>query len=610
MITHSSWVPLAARAWIGDGDTGALVAADGTIDWWCPGRLDGPATFSALLDPGGAAIRVGPAHPGRGHRRRLPPAVQSYRTDTNVGTLQLVARDRQVEVTDFMPWAGRGEIPPGRIVRIATALAGPVDVEVEVRPGAAFAAPRRTYAWSEGLAWSDPGRGTGTMVRTGFPLLAAGRDRPVWRGARRLETGERLVVTIDRIDDDRHQPLSADAAMGLLTDTTVAWRSWVARLTYGGSYAGAVRRSVLAVRALTATAGAPSAAGTTSLPRRAGGERTADDRNVRWRDAATASAVLARCGLAEDAMAAEQWLRYAAEGTALPWSAVLDRSGEPVREQVELALPGWRSSEPVVTGLAPAGLDLDLYGDVVAAVSSSTTAGPGPAGPGPLVGAWPALVGAADWLADHWGDPDVGTWHLGGPPRQLVASRLQAWAALDRMARMAWAANPLDLDAAGWRQAALEIVRWVERNGLAADGGLRLDPAPADHADAALLRVAWRGPWPAHHPIVTRTLTRTLDRLATGATLHRYPAEVDDGRPGADSPDLLASFWAVRALAESGRWEEAHERMELLVAYGGRLGLLSEAVDPLSGELLGNLPSSAVHLALVDAALALEPGPP
>jgi GH15 family glucan-1,4-alpha-glucosidase len=69
-----------------------------------------------------------------------------------------------------------------------------------------------------------------------------------------------------------------------------------------------------------------------------------------------------------------------------------------------------------------------------------------------------------------------------------------------------------------------------------------------------------------------------------------------------------ASFWAVRALAELGRWEEAHDRMETLTGIGP-VGLLGESIDPLSGQLLGNLPSARAHLALIDAALALTRGP-
>jgi GH15 family glucan-1,4-alpha-glucosidase len=46
-----------------------------------------------------------------------------------------------------------------------------------------------------------------------------------------------------------------------------------------------------------------------------------------------------------------------------------------------------------------------------------------------------------------------------------------------------------------------------------------------------------------------------------------------------------------------------------VLALAGPSGLLSEAADPVAGELMGNMPSSAVHLALVDAALELSKGP-
>lgn len=597
---------------------GALVAADGTVDWYCPGPLDGAPTFAALLDRGGGALRVGPVRPG-GPARLLPPGRASYRESTMVADLDLSAAGRQARITDVLPWVGAGDSPPGRLVRVVTALAGPVDVEVEVRPGTGFGPARLVDPFADGLVADR------TVVRCGAPLLPAGRGRTEhsWRAVRRLATGERMVVTVDRLDDDRHPPLSVDAALRVVDATEVAWRSWLAPLSYAGPYRHAVERSVLAIRSLSPWAGGPPlAAGTTSLARRSGGERTADDRVVRWSHAAAAASVLARVGLVDDAAVAEEWLRSAAEGSSTPRARALTAdAGLPAQIQ-ELTLAGWRGSQPVVVGRDDP-VDRDLVGDVVAAVSASTVgaADPRAGGPdlragavgghlaGPLTAAWPALTAVADHLVEHWAEPDGGAWALGGPPRRLTATRVQAWVALDRMARLARAANPLDLDAAGWQQAASAILAALESDSTGPDGGLNLDTGP-DHApDAALLRVAWAGPWPSQHPVVAATVDRVLARLGTGAFLHRYPTEIDDGRAGADSPDLVASLWAVRALAARQRWEEAHDRMERICSVGGHLGLLAEAVDPLSGELLGNLPSAGAHLALVEAALALDAGP-
>ena len=625
MLTDADRVPLAARAWIADGVRGALVAADGTIDWYCPASFDGPPALWRLLDPGGAAVRVGPVREGTGSGRKLPPGSQRYVGDSLVAeTVLRTGTGQAVQVLDALAWAGTSAgriLPAGRVVRVATALAGPVEIEVEVLPGAGSG---RVDATSEGVAWGS------LVVRAGVDFAPAplGRNRPRWRGVRRLEPGESLVVTVD----DRRSvapTLSVGAARRLVDDTVVAWQSWLAPLVAAGSppHRAAMARSALLVRSLTGPAGGPVGAGTTSLPRRAGGERTADDRGVRLRDAAAAAAALARAGLNEDAEAAERWLREAIEGTALPWPASLTPGGDPRPELEELAWVGWRRSQPVVTG-TPVGTapDLDVHGDVALAVSASQRGAWGAGGAGPLTAAALALAAGADWVADHWQEPDGGVWAVSGRPVPLVASTVQAWVALDAAARRAVAAHPLDLPAATWRAEARRVLSWLEAEAVAPDGGPRRSVAGAggpdgglrrsvadaggpDDTDAALLRVAWQGPWPAGHPIVAATVDRILERQSAGGLLHRLSEGVDDGRAGADSPDLLASVWAVRALAHLGRWEEAHQRLDAVLAVAGPTGILASAADPLSRELLGNLPATAVHLALMDAAGDLAAGP-
>jgi hypothetical protein len=43
-------LPIAEHGIIGDLHTAATVGSDGTIDWYCPDRFDGPSVFGALLD--------------------------------------------------------------------------------------------------------------------------------------------------------------------------------------------------------------------------------------------------------------------------------------------------------------------------------------------------------------------------------------------------------------------------------------------------------------------------------------------------------------------------------------------------------------------------------
>src|ERR671917_661281 len=84
-------------ALIGDCETAALVARDGSIDWLCFPRFDSGACFAALLGtPEHGRWLLAPAEPVRQVRRR-------YRADTLVLETTFETDDGVVTVIDGMP---------------------------------------------------------------------------------------------------------------------------------------------------------------------------------------------------------------------------------------------------------------------------------------------------------------------------------------------------------------------------------------------------------------------------------------------------------------------------------------------------------------------------
>ncbi|GAC1314694.1 MAG: glycoside hydrolase family 15 protein [Acidimicrobiales bacterium] len=516
----------------------------------------------------------------------------------------LAGAESLVEVTDFLPHGSTG-----RIIRRARVLRGPADIAVEVVPGPGA---RDVHAWSAGVAVD------GMVVSAGVPFVlrtapppapARPRRRLIATAHTRLGTGEELVVTIEP-RRSRTDPLSPDAARRLEERAVTTWRRMGGRAGVAGRYGPDASRSALVVAALSGIAGGPVEAPVTSLPRLVGGERNRDGRHVSPATAAAWAETAAAIGLTEESEAATRWLvDTLAHEPPLP-AALAPDGGMPGGEATlrsatgSSGMPGWRRSQPVVSG-SDAG-DRRSAEPVAAAIAACAHLARGPAGPSVLSG-WSRLAVHADWIADHWADPDASIWDDRGPDRSWTSPRLATRRALAAAVAEARRRNPLDLDAAGWQVAVRDLERWLRDTAVGNGGILRANVPGA--ADAALARVAFWGPWPADDPVTRATLAHIETRLGNGAWLGPYAEELDDGLPGTEPASVTATLWLARALATAGRWDEAHERMEAAATLAGTLHLMPESVDPTRRAALGNRPSASAHVAFIEAAVALASAP-
>lgn len=122
-------LPLSEYAIIGDGVTAALVARNGSVDWLCYGRFDGPAVFCRLLDADrGGYFQVAPSVPYDARR--------VYVDRTNILETEFSCERGKVRLTDFMAL----DVSTGPVlVRKIEGLSGEVSLGVEFVPTFDFA---------------------------------------------------------------------------------------------------------------------------------------------------------------------------------------------------------------------------------------------------------------------------------------------------------------------------------------------------------------------------------------------------------------------------------------------------------------------------------------
>jgi len=152
--------------------------------------------------------------------------------------------------------------------------------------------------------------------------------------------------------------------------------------------------------------------------------------------------------------------------------------------------------------------------------------------------------------------------------------------------------------------AAQEIRALILKRGVHPKHGYFVDAFDGDRIDASALLLESMGFVEAGDPRYQATIEAVGRELRRGDHLFRYNAPDDFGAP--QTSFIICTFWYVDALAVSGKIEQARALFENLLARRNPLGLLSEDLDPASGELWGNFPQTYSLVGLINSAMLLS----
>ena len=573
---------------IGDCRTAALVARDGSIDWFCAPRFDAEACFAALLGT-------------REHGRWLiAPHAQAritrrYRPNTLVLETHFETDDGAATLVDFMPFRGRHST----IVRLVVGTRGSLRMRAELI---------LRFGYGAIVPWVS-------RLETGALRAIAGPDMvivntPVHLRGENMTTVADFVISRDETIPfvlsylPSHKPLDEPFdPIRALSDTETFWRDWSAKCGPAGPWTEAVVRSMITLKALTyAPTGGMVAAPTMGLPERIGSTRNWDYRYCWLRDATLVLIGAMSAGFFEEAQAWREWLLRAVAGSPDQLQIMYGIGGERrLTEWIASWLPGYENSAPVRVGNAAySQLQLDVFGEIMDVHHQARRSGLSANESG-----WAAQLAFLDHLKQIWREPDDGIWEVRGERRQFTHSKVMAWVAFDRAIKSAETfglEGPLD----EWRGLRQEISEEVCTKGFDRELGSFVQSYGAKALDASLLMLPAVGFLPVSDPRIKGTVAAIERRLLRNGFVMRYDTgQVDDGLPPGEGAFLACSFWLADVYTLQDRVADAERLFRRLIGLCNDVGLLSEEYDPQAKRFVGNFPQAFSHMALVHSAYNL-----
>jgi GH15 family glucan-1,4-alpha-glucosidase len=581
---------------IGNCQVSALIDRAGCFVWGCVPRVDGDPVFSLLVDTDTAEHAA-----ARGlwsvELENCAATSQEYLRNTPVlVTRHADGAGNAIEVVDFCPRIRRADrsYRPVAFVRIVRPVAGSPRMRMRLRPatrGAGVAA--RTFGSNH--------------IRYRLPAL----DMRLTTDAPTSLIDEERVFRVERPlhfffgpDESFSGELGASLEQ-MLAETITEWQLWVRGLAIPLEWQDAVIRAAITLKLCQhEETGAIVAALTTSIPEHAGSSRNWDYRYCWIRDAYYTVQALNRLG-ALDVL--ESYLGYlrnivddASGGAIQPLYSVLGEASLEERETPHLQ--GYRGMGPVRIGnQAYLQVQHDVYGQIIL---SSVQAF--------FDRRLLRLSGREDFESlERVGEyawklhdkPDAGPWELRTRQHVHTYSAAMCWAACDRLAN---AARTLSLDerATLWEERANAIRARIESAAWRPEARTMSATFEGTTLDASLIQLLDLHFFATNDPRFIGTLEAVEGGLRRGSHMLRYATEDDFGLPV--TAFNVCTFWLIEALYWTGRVTDARALFEEMLARRTVAGLLSEDIDPVSGELWGNYPQTYSLVGIINCAALLS----
>ncbi|MFA6744842.1 MAG: glycoside hydrolase family 15 protein [Bacteroides graminisolvens] len=580
---------------IGNCRSAGLVSKFGRIDWLCFPDFDSPSIFARLLDEdkGGYMNIIASSDSYN--------ITQSYIDQTNILSTKFISQDASFEILDFMPRYKTGinthYIPP-ELYRLIRIIHGKPKIRIEYVPAMNYAADITINQKinDEFIRTSSSNNHKDTVYLYSNLNLQHILDHS------EIELTEDSFLLLSYYQKLIH--IDIDRVNLEYQRTKVYWLNWSNRSKKFFTYNKEITRSMLVLKLMSYhRTGAVLAALTTSLPESIGETRNWDYRFCWVRDASMSIRTLLQLNHSGAAQRFITFIKNILKSKNDSLQIMYGIRGErELTETILNHLSGFENSKPVRIGnQAYIQKQNDSLGYLMDVIHQYFYNFPGSLDE--VEEMFEVVKIIAKDVTDNWRKTDKGIWEIRNTDHHFVFSKVMCWVALDRAIKIAQLLNR-DHFVEVWGKEAFLIKEDVFANGWKEELQSFSQAYDNTYLDSSLLLMETYGFIEPSNEKYRKTVKAIKNKLFHYGLMYRYKNEDDFGSP--TSAFTICTFWLVRALFVTGEEEEARKIFNQLCSYTNHVGLMSEDLDFISKQQLGNFPQAYSHLAMIDIAILLS----
>ncbi len=574
---------------IGDLHTAALVSREGSIDWLCFPHFDSPSIFARILDKKGGSFSI---------ECENAEINSNYIKDTAIVEHQFNDHGNLFSIRDFMLPQPVNICDSHFLIRKIIGIKGKSLIRLHFDPQPDYAQSIIHLKKTKSVISADlndhrlelhlPEEAEIIKSDSGYIIeikVEKGQEKEVI-----LEYKKNLSPYIYQDD--------------LESRTKQFWYDWLAKGKFIGFCRDQMIRSAITLKLMQYyPTGAIIASPTTSLPEEIGGVRNWDYRYVWIRDATFTLYAFHILGYQEELLKFFNFIENIAgvckeeSGGTIHLMYTIEGSDIPAEKELD-HMQGFKKSAPVRTGNAASGqFQLDVYGSLIDAyyfvwhndrfdLSNR---------------AKNIIISLVEHIKEVWNKKDEGIWEMRSGRQHFTYSKVMAWVGVNRALRMSEALNISKDKQKNWSNLETRIKQWIWDNCFDEELGSFTQHPDTKNQDATNLLFVLLQFLDRHDEITKNIIEKTCKELSYKKSfVYRYFS--DDNLKGKEGAFILCTFWMIAALAAVGEADTALSNYYHFRDYMDKTMLMSEEIDPDTGEYLGNFPQAFSHMGLILAA--------